>query len=488
MTKPEAVRAAAGIPEATSSRRSSSWPPLLILGLCGRCPGPGTRATHEVSTPAASSCRSSSPPASSQPTTPTRRTFAPSAARFTAVFAAPPGAKLRRPMSTTGAGASRQSLSMVPLHQPSSIAIADDGDGGADLGKPAGKPLCPGRAAQPDGFPAIRNVLHSPHMGLLPVGSSGRPAASTGMTHGLFAGPPYDRFTYPREGSFYTPSLRPDPVRLPGNPKRGDSHRHHRELGCGSGRPRARWPVAGRGECSGRGVSAGTDTGRTGWRESESGRSENAGGPPSGDEWDRCWRSSGRFHGSRCCAVAAWGTCCLHCLPSLRSGQAYPDASSPCWAPRCIHQDLPGAVRARDSRPHPAVHGGRPPGPEDPAVLRPSFLRCNEKDSIWRCSCTAGGVFPIRSCFAWAHGIPSGPGPLTLRRLERNLPYAYYQHEPLRALEVAGLAGAPPVGLEAAAGAPGALRRAGGTLVGGGSRRRGHPPRGNGSAPPLACA
>ena len=33
--------------------------------------------------------------------------------------------------------------------------------------------------------------------------------------------------------------------------------------------------------------------------------------------------------------------------------------------------------------------------------------------------------------------------------LERTLPYAYYQHEPLRALEVAGLAGAPPVGLEA---------------------------------------
>ena len=33
--------------------------------------------------------------------------------------------------------------------------------------------------------------------------------------------------------------------------------------------------------------------------------------------------------------------------------------------------------------------------------------------------------------------------------LERTLPYAYYQHEPLRALEVAGLAGAAPVGLEA---------------------------------------
>jgi ADP-heptose:LPS heptosyltransferase len=33
--------------------------------------------------------------------------------------------------------------------------------------------------------------------------------------------------------------------------------------------------------------------------------------------------------------------------------------------------------------------------------------------------------------------------------LERTLPYAYYQHEPLRALELAGLAGAPPVELEA---------------------------------------
>ncbi|MDQ0028578.1 glycosyltransferase family 9 protein [Arthrobacter bambusae] len=32
--------------------------------------------------------------------------------------------------------------------------------------------------------------------------------------------------------------------------------------------------------------------------------------------------------------------------------------------------------------------------------------------------------------------------------LERNLPYLYYQHEPLRSLEVAGLAGAPPAVLE----------------------------------------
>jgi ADP-heptose:LPS heptosyltransferase len=33
--------------------------------------------------------------------------------------------------------------------------------------------------------------------------------------------------------------------------------------------------------------------------------------------------------------------------------------------------------------------------------------------------------------------------------LERTVPYLYYQHEPLRALEVAGFAGAPPLGLEA---------------------------------------
>lgn len=34
-------------------------------------------------------------------------------------------------------------------------------------------------------------------------------------------------------------------------------------------------------------------------------------------------------------------------------------------------------------------------------------------------------------------------------RLERTVPYVYYQHEPQRALEVAGFAGAPPPGLEA---------------------------------------
>lgn len=42
-----------------------------------------------------------------------------------------------------------------------------------------------------------------------------------------------------------------------------------------------------------------------------------------------------------------------------------------------------------------------------------------------------------------------GAGTPDAARLERTVPYAYYQHEPLRALEVAGYAGAPPVDLEA---------------------------------------
>lgn len=42
-----------------------------------------------------------------------------------------------------------------------------------------------------------------------------------------------------------------------------------------------------------------------------------------------------------------------------------------------------------------------------------------------------------------------GAGTPDAARLERTVPYVYYQHEPLRALEVAGYAGAPPVDLEA---------------------------------------
>ncbi|TSE14231.1 glycosyltransferase family 9 protein [Arthrobacter sp. KBS0703] len=42
-----------------------------------------------------------------------------------------------------------------------------------------------------------------------------------------------------------------------------------------------------------------------------------------------------------------------------------------------------------------------------------------------------------------------GAGTPDAARLERTVPYTYYQHEPLRALEVAGYAGAPPVDLEA---------------------------------------
>lgn len=42
-----------------------------------------------------------------------------------------------------------------------------------------------------------------------------------------------------------------------------------------------------------------------------------------------------------------------------------------------------------------------------------------------------------------------GAGTPDAARLERTVPYVHYQHEPLRALEVAGYAGAPPVDLEA---------------------------------------
>ena len=115
-----AARASFGTFRTTSSNRSSTWPALLMRVLVVVTIS-GCSCRWLTFTPAARSCRRSSFPASSQPTTPAMRTRAPSAARFMAVLAAPPGAKARLVMSTTGAGASRQSLSMEPFHQPSSM-------------------------------------------------------------------------------------------------------------------------------------------------------------------------------------------------------------------------------------------------------------------------------------------------------------------------------------------------------------------------------
>src|ERR1044071_9277700 len=81
----------------------------FVVVLC-----PGTTTTPEQSTPASSNFPSSSRPAESSPTTPTNRARAPSAARFIAQLAAPPGTVSVRSCRRIITGASRDTRLISP--------------------------------------------------------------------------------------------------------------------------------------------------------------------------------------------------------------------------------------------------------------------------------------------------------------------------------------------------------------------------------------
>jgi ADP-heptose:LPS heptosyltransferase len=89
------------------------------------------------------------------------------------------------------------------------------------------------------------------------------------------------------------------------------------------------------------------------------------------------------------------------------------------------------------------------PGEEDPAALDSFFADMQREQFDLALQLHGGGRYsnPFLLRLGARHTV--GTQTPDAAPLERNLPYAYYQHEPLRALEVAGLAGAPPVELEA---------------------------------------
>ena len=140
----------------------------------------------------------------------------------------------------------------------------------------------------------------------------------------------------------------------------------------------------------------------------------------------------------------------LFALPAVAALRAaYPDASVTVLGTP-IHRDLAGSTSGPgfDVRILPYTEGVRP-GPEDPAVLEAFFAEMQREGFDLALQLHGGGRFsnPFLLRLGARHTV--GTRTPDAARLERNLPYAYYQHEPLRALEVAGLAGAPPVGLEA---------------------------------------
>ena len=140
----------------------------------------------------------------------------------------------------------------------------------------------------------------------------------------------------------------------------------------------------------------------------------------------------------------------LFALPAIAALRAaYPDASVTVLGTP-IHQDLAGSTSGPgyDVRILPYAEGVRP-GPEDPAALEAFFAEMQGEGFDLALQLHGGGRYsnPFLLRLGARHTV--GTRTPDAARLERNLPYAYYQHEPLRALEVAGLAGAPPVGLEA---------------------------------------
>ena len=89
------------------------------------------------------------------------------------------------------------------------------------------------------------------------------------------------------------------------------------------------------------------------------------------------------------------------------------------------------------------------PGEEDPDVLDRFFARMREQQFDLAVQLHGGGRYsnPFLLRLGAHHTV--GTRTADAASLERTIPYLYYQHEPLRALEVAGFAGAFPVDLEA---------------------------------------
>lgn len=89
------------------------------------------------------------------------------------------------------------------------------------------------------------------------------------------------------------------------------------------------------------------------------------------------------------------------------------------------------------------------PGTEDKDELESFFSRMRSRNFDLAVQVHGGGRYsnPFLLRLGARHSV--GTRTPDAARLERTVPYLYYQHEPMRALEVAGFAGAAPVELEA---------------------------------------
>ncbi|QTG81176.1 glycosyltransferase family 9 protein [Arthrobacter crystallopoietes] len=159
----------------------------------------------------------------------------------------------------------------------------------------------------------------------------------------------------------------------------------------------------------------------------------------------------GRFDGVKKIAVLRGGGLgdLMFAVPAMQSlAAAYPEATiTLLGAP--LHAALlggrPGPVDRVEALPF--AEGVRP-GPEDPAAVEEFLARMREERFDLAVQLHGGGRFsnPFLLQLEARHTV--GTRTEDAAALERTIPYLYYQHEVLRALEVVGLAGAAPVALQ----------------------------------------
>ncbi len=140
----------------------------------------------------------------------------------------------------------------------------------------------------------------------------------------------------------------------------------------------------------------------------------------------------------------------MFALPAVTAlKQAYP-GSTVTLLGTPLHGSLLAEVRSPvdDVMVLPFAEGVRP-GTEDADAVDRFFLDARARTFDLAVQLHGGGRFsnPFLLRLGARHTVGSATPDAV--PLERTLPYAYYQHEPMRALEVAGLAGAPPAALEA---------------------------------------
>jgi ADP-heptose:LPS heptosyltransferase len=140
----------------------------------------------------------------------------------------------------------------------------------------------------------------------------------------------------------------------------------------------------------------------------------------------------------------------MFALPAVAALKAaYPDASVTLLGTPVHAELLSQTVGPVDETVILPFSEGVRPGPEDDDELERFFAGMRARKFDLAVQLHGGGRYsnPFLLRLGARHTV--GTRTADAARLERTVPYLYYQHEPLRALEVAGFAGAPPRELEA---------------------------------------